>query len=261
MTEDANRREIKSLKRANEILDRLRESNGARLSEITDDVDLTAGSVHTYLYTLREIGFVVKNGDRYELGPEFVTMGEYVRNHSRLYRAAKMEVDKLAEKTEEAVHLIVEHDGQGIALYERLGEEAIGTNYHRELRQRPHQHLHCTASGKAILACLPESRVDEIIDEYGLKAQTPNTITTRNELAEDLETIRERGHAVNDEEELLGIVAVGSPICDRDGSVLGSLAVSTPKIRMEQNEFRDELVDLVMRAANVSEVNLQTSEL
>jgi DNA-binding IclR family transcriptional regulator len=261
MTDGPERRTIKSVERAHEIIECLRETDGARLSAIADRVGLTPGSTHTYLSTLRGMGYVVKTDGRYELGPEFVTLGEYVRNHSVLYRAAKEEIDRLAEKTDEAVHLVVEHDGQGIALYERLGEEAIGTEYHRELRQQPHQHLHCTASGKAILAQLSESRVRDVLDKRGMAPQTPNTITDRETFLKELETVREQGYAVNDEEELLGIVAVGASITDGDGEVVGSIAISAPKTRMEEEAFRAELVELVSRAANVTEVNLQTSEL
>lgn len=261
MTDHDRPRTIQSLEKGSNIIDELRETNGARLTEIADALGLSAGSVHTYLATLREIGYVVKDGDQYRLGAEFVTLGEYVRNNSPLYRAARVEVDKLAEKTEEAVHLIVEQDGRGIALYERFGEEAIGTEYHRDLRQHPHQHLHCTASGKAILARLSDERVDDIFDDHGLRAITPNTITNRGDLFDELETIREQGYAVNDEEELLGIAAVGAPVCDQEGTVLGAISVSAPKMRMEREDFRTEIVDLIKRAANVSEVNLQTSNL
>jgi DNA-binding IclR family transcriptional regulator len=261
MADSPEKRRIKSLERAHRILERLRRTDGAALSAVADDVGLTPGSVHTYLSTLRETGYVVKEDGQYQLGPRFVTLGEYVRNQSRLYRAAKAEVDNLAEKTEEAVHLIVEHDGRGIALYERLGEEAIGTDYHRELRQRPHRHLHCTASGKAILAHLPDDRVDEILDDSGLEARTPNTVSDRARLLEELATIRERGYAVNDEEEVLGIVAVGAAIRHQDGSVLGSIAISAPRMRLEQEEASAEITDAVKRAANVIEINLQTEEL
>lgn len=261
MTDDTNRRMIKSLLRSQEIIEHLRHTDGATLSDIATAVDLSPGSVHTYLATLQSIGYVVKSDREYRLGPEFVTLGEYVRNHSRLYQAAKSEVDKLAERTEEVVHLIVEHRGRGIALYERLGEEAVGSEYHRNLRQRAHQHLHCTASGKAILAHLPEERLIEVLDEHGLAARTPNTITSRERLFDELARIREQGHALNDEEEVVGIVAVGAPVMDRNDEVLGSIAISAPKTRMEQEPYRSDVIEMIQRAANVCEVNLQTEDL
>ena len=259
MTDESSNRRIKSLDRADEIVERLRATGDATLSEIADAIGVTPSTAHTYLATLLDLGYVVKSGDRYALGPEFLTLGEYVRHNSRLYEASKNEVDQLAETTGEAVHLVIEHQGRGIALYEQFGPQAIGTEFHQTLRQQPHRHLHCTASGKAILASLPEDRVDAILDEHGLRDRTANTITDRATLFEEFEAIRDRGYAVNDGEELLGIAAVGVPIRDETQTVLGSIAVSMPKSRTEQDAFSEDVIRLVERAANSIEVNLQTT--
>lgn len=261
MTGETGERRIKSLQRGHEILELLRLTDGASLSEIANQVDLSVGSVHTYLSTMEEIGYVVRRDGEFELGPRFVALGEYVRNNSRLYRAARNEVNQLAAKTGEAAHLIVEHSGLGIALHERFGAEAVGTKYHRTLRQRPHQHLHCTASGKAILAQLSESRIEEILTNHGLDRRTPNTITDRELLFEQLAAARERGYALNDEEEVLGIVAVGAPVCDSNNTVLGAIAVSGPETYMGQKDVRADVAERVKRSANVCEVNLETEEL
>ena len=260
MDDSSSPRRIKSLERTHDIVERLRRTHGAKLSEIADDVGATPSTIHTYLATLREAGYVVKDGDQYRLGPEFVTLGEYVRSHSQLYQAAREEVDGLAAKTGEAVHLVIEHQGRGITLYERFGEEAIGTEFHETLRQQPHQHLHCTASGKAMLAHLPEDRTAAILDEQGLEAQTEHSITDRERLREEFAPIRERGYAINDEEELLGTAAVATPIRDRRGAVLGSLAISIPKTRIDQESFQEDVVQLLERSTNAVEVNLRTTE-
>lgn len=253
-------RKIKSIERTTRILNLIRQGDAMTVTSIADEMELSVGSVHTYLSTLEAVGFVVRGDQGYNLGPEFIPLGEYVRNQSRLYKAGWKEIDKLAEKTDEAVHLLIEHQGRGIALYEQFGEEAAGTEYHRKVRQEAHQNLHCTASGKAILAHLPEPRVSQIIDDQSLTAQTQQTITDPHVLLEELATIRERGYAINDEEEVRGVVAVGSAVRDTDGTVLGSIAVSVPKTRMEQGDFKQDLVDMIQRAVNVCEINLETEE-
>jgi len=259
MADDTSKRRIKSLERADRIVEQLRSTNGATLTEIANGIGVTPSTAHTYLATLAEMGYIVKTGDQYRLGPEFLTLGEYVRHDSRLYAASKQEVEQLAERTGEAVHLVIEHRGRGIALYEQFGPDAIGTQFHQKLRQQPHQHLHCTASGKAILASLPEDRTNEILDEHGLQDRTPNTITDRATLFEEFETIREQGYAVNDGEELPGIAAIGVPVRDRDQTVLGSIAVSVPKSRMNQDTFSEDVIQLLKRTANSIEVDLQTT--
>jgi len=93
--------------------------------------------------------------------------------------------------------------------------------------------------------------------EHGLPAQTENTITDHERLFEDLEGMRERGYAYNDdEEEIEGFRAVGAPIRDIDGRVRGSLSISGPASIMRDERFREELPERVSQSANVIEVNI-----
>jgi DNA-binding IclR family transcriptional regulator len=261
MANPEDRREIKSVRRIEIFIESLRELNGATLTELSEEVDLTLGTVHTYLHTLEQIGFIKREDDQFKLSPRIVALGEQVRNQSPLYRAAQPQVDKLAQTTGEAVHLIVQDDGKGISLYERLGEDAIGTDYHRELRQQSHNLLHCTASGKAILNELPDDHVNEILDSYGLQQQTPNTIIDRSTLFDDLQQIQNRGYAVSDEEEILGIFAVGTAIKDENRQLYGSVSISAPKAHMERSEFRQKVVDELTRASNAIEANLYSIDI
>lgn len=255
---DDEPRRIKSVQRADEILKAIKSRHGATLQEIKTDLGLTKGTVHTYLVTLRECGFVTKEDDVYRLGLRFVTMGEYVRNKMDLYTAGQEQVDKLAERTGEYAHLVVEDGGQEVAIYESRGDAAIAMDYHLRLRETP-QHLHDSAGGKAILAHLSEERLDEILDDRELAAQTENTITDREALREELATVRTRGYAVNDEEEIRGMRAVGAPILGSSGEVLGAVSVTAPTSRLKGKRFESDIPEDVMEAANLIEVNLETA--
>ena len=259
MDSDGSRR-IGSIDRAYEIVDTLRRRNGCTLSEVERETALTAGTIHTYLATLSSYGLVVKRGDVYELGPNFVTFGEFVRNETPIYRAGREEIDRLAADTGEAVHLFVEHEGKGIAIYESFGDDAVGLKYHMENRERPRRELHCTAYGKAILAALPEPRVREIIDRHGLEAKTRNTITEVDRLLGELETVRERGYARNDAEEVRGIRGVGAAVLDGTGEVAGGISVSGPVSRIEGETFDSELPERVVEVANLVQVRLDTED-
>ena len=89
---------------------------------------------------------------------------------------------------------------------------------------------------------------------------TDSTITDRETLYETLEEIQEKGYVVNDGEEVEGLRAVGAPIHDRNGSVLGALSVSAPKTRLSGDQYYEHVPELVMRTANVIEVNLNMVE-
>ncbi|MFB6195207.1 MAG: IclR family transcriptional regulator [Haloplanus sp.] len=248
-------RTLKTVERTARILEALETLDGAGVTELADHLGISKSTTYHYLATLRQENWVVKNGERYELSLQFLLSGEYVRNRNRLYKYGKDEVEELAESTGEYANLFTEEHGMGINLYKVRGSDAVGSGYQTEKLQRP-DYLHCTATGKAILAFLSRERVDEILDQHRLPQQTANTITDRNELFDELETVRQQGYAYNDEEEVEGLRAVGAPVIDRNENILGSLSVAGPTSRLKGEKFKEQLPEKVQSAANVIEVNV-----
>jgi len=261
MAQGNSRRYIQSVLTTTELLSCIRDSNGATVSELADRTNLSPGTVHTHLSTLQEAGFILQDGREYVLGPQFLALGETVRNHSELYQASRKQVNKLAEEHGECAHLILEHEGQLFTLYERFGSEAVGVEFHDRKREKPINHLHCTAAGKAILAHLPEKRIQHILQTGKFPQNTPNTITDPEMLLDKLAAIRRQGFALADEEQMEGIRAVGAPIIEGNDTVAGAIAVSGPSTRLQGEFFRDGLPQTVMQAANICEVNLQSTNL
>lgn len=261
MPEEHGHRTIKSVDTACRLVTLLRERREATVSSLAADLGLTPGTVHTHLATLKDHGLVIQESEGYRLGPRFLTLGESVRNHSDLYQAAKEEVEALAGESGECVHLLTEHDGRLVPVYERFGENAVGVEYHDRKREEPVKHLHCTAAGKAILAYTPDERVAGIVDSVGLPPNTPKTITDREALFDELDRIRERGYSVADEEQLQGIRAVGAPIRGPDGDARGAVAVSGPTSRLKGERFASTVPELVTQTANICEVNYETLDL
>lgn len=261
MNGNGERKTIKSVEHALDVLEALRRSGGSTITELTDEVDLSPGAVHTHLATLKQDGYVTQDGATYRLGPGWLLFGAHVRNNSDLLRASKGEADKLANETGEVAHLVIEHDGRLFVIHEMFGENAVGRTYHIEKRAHARRYLHCTAGGKAILAALPDEAIEPILESTELTAHTPQTLTTRDELRDEIEAIREQGFALEQEEQLMGVRGVGVAVRRQDGAVAGAIAVSGPTSRLKGEFFDDELPERVMRAANVCEVNLQTGDL
>jgi DNA-binding IclR family transcriptional regulator len=252
-------RTLKTVTRAFDVVRALEELDGAGVTELAEHLDMSKSAVYSYLATLRENKFVVKRDDVYSLSLQFLLVGEYVRNQNVLYRIGRPEIESLAEETGEYAHLATEQHGLGVNLLKVKGEKAVGSDYQTSKLQRP-DYLHFSATGKSILAHLPTERVEDIVDRYGLKRKTANTITDREELFAELERVRERGYAYNDEEEIEGLVAVGAPVLDRDGRVLGSLSVSGPTNRMKDDSYHESIVETVTNTANVIEVNINMAD-
>lgn len=253
--QDGSARTLSTLKRATKVVEFLMESGGATVAEISEALSLSKSSAYNYVSTMHDDGWLVKKSSTYHLSPKFFQVGAYVRMTNTLFETARSEVDDLAEDTGETTHISTEHNNREIHLYKAHGDKAVGDEYHRA-KLHTSSYLHDTATGKAILSAMPKADVEAIIDANGLPEKTPNTITDRDELFDQLETIRDRGYAVNDEEEIEGLRAVGAPIQKQRGEVAGSISLSGPTSRLRDERFREEIPKLVIQTANVIEVNL-----
>lgn len=239
-----------------EIIETVRELEGAGVSELADHLSKPKSTVHDYLQTLTEANYLINQDGHYRVGARFLELGGHARSRMLVYQIAQPEVKKLARETGEHANLMIEEHGKGIFLCKSKGEEAVRLDTHAGMRV----HLQTTALGKTILAHLPDDRVDEILDTHGLPEVTEETVTNRAELKDQLEEIRERGYAFDNEERVKGMRCVAAPITGPEDEVFGAISVSGPVSRMQGERFSTELPDMVTNAANVVEVNIAHSD-
>jgi IclR family acetate operon transcriptional repressor len=249
------RHAVKSVETAFKILDAIKQLDGAGVSELASHLDLPKSTVHNYLSTLVQEEHVVKDGSSYHIGIRSLEYGAYARSQIDIYDIATPEVDELAASTGELANLMVEEHGRGSYLHRARGENAVRVEAHVGTRVP----LHGTALGKAIMAYLPSERVDEIIEQHGLTATTPSTITDREMLDDELAQIREGGVAFDDEERLTGLRCVAAPILSTNDRVLGAISVAGPSNRIRDDRFAEELPKQVLEAVNVIELNVTYS--
>lgn len=250
MTE-TNGRRLQTIDKTLAIVNELQARDGARITELAEDLDMAPSSVHSHLNTLRSNGYVVKEGQQYTLGLMFLNRGGFVRRRKEEYEEVFAVIEKLAEETNERAQFIVEEHGHGVYLHTATGDHAVQV----DARIGKLSHLHASAAGKAILASLPPERVDEIVDLRSLSAVTDNTITDRDALDDELDRITNRGFSFNKEESIPGLRAVGVSVKGSDDEVLGGISVSGPTNRMKGEWFENEIPDLLLGHANELELN------
>jgi IclR family transcriptional regulator, arginine deiminase pathway regulator len=256
--QSGSHRTLETVARACDIVQALEELGRAGVTEIADAVDMSKSSAHSYLGTLHEKQLVVKQDQQYELSLEFLYLGNTVRHRHILFEHGKEHIDELAAESGEFAHLMCEQHGLERNIYKVPGENAVGDRYHA-VKEQQADYLHFTSTGKAVLAYLPAAYVNAIIDQYGLVKKTDNTIVEPERLYDELEGIRQRGYAMNNEEEVMGIRAVGAPIRNATGEVLGALSVSGPTSRLAGEFYTETLPALVTERANVIEASINMS--
>jgi DNA-binding IclR family transcriptional regulator len=221
------------------------------LTQISDRLDFPKSTTHNHLETLRENGYLRKANGEYNLTLKFLDHGVHAKQNLEIARIVTPTLEQLSADTKEAAWLMVEERGYVVGVEKALGERAVQTTG----RIGRHTRFHYHAPGKAILAHLPDERVEEILTEKGLPQKTENTITDYDAVKAELEEVRERGVAFDVGEAIAGIRSVAAPVvCD--GTVEGAIAVVGPKNRLRGDKFREEIPDLVSGAANELELRL-----
>lgn len=249
-------RRIAAVDKCCAILDATHELHGATLTEISEHLELTPGTVHPHLVTLVENQLVTKKNGVYAPSFKFLRIGEGRRRENVFFRHANGKMEELAHRINARVQIYVEEFGMSICLAQAGSQSSI---------QPPDEvgdqtHLHVIAAGKAMLAAMPDERVSEIVAQHGLPEYTSKTIVDESDLFEALADISEQGYAINDEEYMPGLGAVGSAVTAANGEVVGAISAAVPTNRMTNPEFIDSVPNDVASVANTIELDIQVEK-
>jgi IclR family acetate operon transcriptional repressor len=238
-----------TVKKAMDILDCLGEAAGPLSArEIGRKLGLPRSTVYRLLTTLATGGYVGQDPEKaqeYRLGFKIMELASSLLDSIQLRRQALPFLTELRDIAQETVHLVVMDQGQ--VTYIDKVECSKAVRMHSAMGRRGFSHS--TAVGKAMLAFMPDEQVERIIGEHGLPTHTPNTITDRDALAEELERVRRQGYAVDNIENEEGIRCVGAPVFDHQGRPVAALSVSGPAFRLSM-ERALELAGVVISTAS-----------
>ena len=240
-------RTVQSVERAFDILELLASAEREmQLREITQATGLNASTCHHLVSTLVKRGYVGQNprGRTYFISNKVLELSTSRLRQFDLKDAAMPELRKLNKKTGESVHLAAMqgYDLTTLAKLDSTRPIRVGTDMSGKADA-----AHATATGKAILAWLPETEIARVIAEKGLSGFTDKTMTGMADLLEDLRHVRRNGFSTDKEEFQPGVTCVGSAIRDHSGAVIGSISCSMPTLRAEGDHL-----ETVIRAVQQS---------
>ncbi|WP_207593037.1 IclR family transcriptional regulator domain-containing protein [Halomontanus rarus] len=233
------------------LLEALRKSEGAGVTELADELSLTKSTVHKHLTTLRKLGYIVKEGTTYRLGISLLGLGTAARSQLPFYETAKEPLEKLSDTTDEVATLVVPEHGYGVYAFREGPVDDRKT--HRQAGARIP--LHRTAGGKAILAYTPTEIRDRIFRHRDVKFDSEE----RDTLARELQNIRDTRTAYDRGEYIDDWYCVAVPITDADRNAVGAVTVSGPADRMEGKLSRNDIPNLIGHTANSIQNRLRSN--
>jgi IclR family transcriptional regulator, acetate operon repressor len=229
---------VQSVARALTLLEIIAELGGeAALTQIAAKAGLNVSTCHHLLSTLVAKGYVARVPDRrsYALGARLIYLSHVCLRHVDLPRRAQPFLEKVNAATGETVHLAVLQADNVFKLVVREARHAVRVD---SSSMGKSDAVHATATGKAILAWLPEHDMRRIVSAQGMKKLTNTTITDLDALVEELRSVRREGVAMDREEFLQGVICVAAAIRDRNGTVVGSIGASMPAMRADDQHIR-----------------------
>lgn len=238
---------VQSVSRAVRVLRELAAA-GPRLgvTELAARVGVAKPTVHALLRTLEDEGLVVQDAEtgKYQLGPGLLALGNAYLDTQELRARSLTWADALATRANEAVWVTV------------LTGDHVFVVHHAFRPEGAVQILEVGASvpwstcalGKAIVAFLPPDRQKELLAAE-LPALTGWSVTDPAALAEQLETVRRTGYALEDQESALGDAGIAAPVFERSGAIAGAIGIVGPVERIFDETARQEHIVSVREVA------------
>ncbi|MFO7952214.1 MAG: IclR family transcriptional regulator [Bacillota bacterium] len=236
---------LKVVDRTLEILEYICSSNKKEftLAELSEAFNLNKTVMYRSLRVLTERGYLrqLNNRGSYSIGLKLMELGSQANKKLDILQEVVPYMKKMSEEFKETISLGILKDKEVVYIYKIDSPHFLKT----DLQVGASVPSYCTALGKSILAWLSKGQLENILGgenkegENHFASYTKNTITTYDQIIEELRRVKEQGYAVDNEEYITGITCIAVPIFSQDGFPTCAISVSGPSTRIRGQEMED----------------------
>lgn len=222
----------------------------ARLVDLSTRLGENKSTVLRLLSTLESHGLVQQDAQtkRYSLGLKVLQLASEALSNIDIRGAAQDVLYELNDLTGETVHLGIYDEPQVVYIDKR--ESTFPIRMYSRVGARAE--CYCTGVGKAIIAFLTDVELERYQRKVHFTQYTPNTITSLAALREEVQRIRARGYALDEQEHEEGVRCVAAPVFEFQGRVAGAVSVAAPAFRKSAEEIEALAPVLVEAAGRIS---------
>ncbi|MFT4174360.1 MAG: IclR family transcriptional regulator [Rhodocyclaceae bacterium] len=216
------------------ILDLVAREPGLNFAAIRTRLDLPNSSCHHLIATLCQLGALQQQPDRsHLLGLRLFELGSIAASQRHIERFAQPVLKQLAHDVQLTCHLGVMEGAEAVYLMKIEGNLRMHVNTWVGKRLS----MHSSSLGKVLLAWLPEDELARKLARFTWEAKCPRTITTPMAYRASLQEVRERGWALDDEEDIADIRCVAAPIFDVNGGVIAAISAVGTVLDISDERF------------------------
>jgi len=248
IVEDGSRTFIQSLSRGMAVLEVLSQAERSlNLTEIADAIGLNKVTVSRFCYTWVRLGYVHRTPDKhYQLAPKMLSLGYAALSRMDIRQVGEPYLQELSRRLGETVNMAV-LDGLDILYVDRYVTEPIMKHPLHIGARLP---VYCTSMGKAMAAFLPTKEREDLIKRLHFYALTHRTILSEEAFRDEMNLVRSRGYAVNDEELSVGLRSIAVPVLRR-GHPVAAINVAVPTIRYTVEQLVEQCLPPLKETAQI----------
>ncbi len=237
-----------------DVMELLAESGSIGLMDLSGELGLNKTTAYRVLSSLIYMGYARQDEatGKYEPTLKIVDMANKIMSKVDVVQIVRPHLRKLMEATGETVHF-VERDGTDAVYIDKVESFTNGIQMVSRIGSRIP--LYCSGVGKAMVAQMDEWEAEEIWNSSEIVSLTPYTVTDYSEFKKELELVRQRGYALDNEENEIGVRCIACSLKDVMGKVKYAFSISAPVSRMDNDRIH-ELTGYVLEAGREMEEQL-----
>lgn len=226
-----------AVKSVSKVLDILEHLGAAKqlvsVSDLARATGMNVSTAYRLLQTLMGRGYVVQESSNrgYVLGPRLFQLGTAYLEGSDLADIGRPHLEALRDAVGETAYLVTFSGNEIVQLCKADGKQAVSAS----IRPMVREPAYCTATGKVLLSGLDPDAFKAYLDSVEFQAFTPQTITSRPRLQQEIDKVRANGYALDIEEFVPNLCCVSVPVADgKGGSAVAAISIAMPKMRFRR---------------------------
>lgn len=215
--------------------------------QISQQTGIDKSAVQRIVNSLTQTGYFIQDPQtrKYRVGPKALQLGYGYLVTSPLVNAAMPHLFQLSETIDKPFSLSVMLENEMVSVY-RVRRNAF---HHSMAFLGESQPIHCTASGRAILAHLPRHEAEKALKAVERKKLTPATKTGLEDIYAELDLAQSKGYAVQEDEFTMGEINFAAPVFGQNGYPVAAIVVGVLKSKTTNADLELELTPALLNTA------------
>ncbi len=243
---------VQTFERISSILDILgHRPRGASIRELSAEIDLPKGTIHRLLSSLSYFGYARQDpkSRNYFLGFKLVELGNLLLSQLDLRKEAEPFLRDLSERTQETVHLVF-LDRNEIVYLDKIEMHHNPSGLRMASNVGLRNPAHSCAVGKVLLSHLSEAELKSSHQREGPFQENREYPQRSGAVERTLSLVRNKGYAIDDEENERGIRCVAAPLYNKAGKAIAAISISGPAFRITKKVIQEKLKKEVVETAD-----------